>query len=146
MSRSPPVVPPASTVGHETEVARFTAARRSDIAIAVKNSILLYALSALLMAPACDNDKKDDKASSDKAAGDKPSLMLANDTPACKAALKCCEAMVAADKGGEAKPEDINLSCSGVGMADSDDNCEQFKQGYAAALEAKGADVPADCK
>jgi hypothetical protein len=97
------------------------------------------------MMPACD-DKKSDAKKDDKADGDKPSLLLSNDTPACRAALKCCEAMVANDKDGKATPEDINLSCSGVGMADSDETCGQFKEGYAAALEAKGADVPADCK
>jgi hypothetical protein len=110
--------------------------------VIVNKPTLLCVLSALLLTPACDDKKADDK----KADGDKPSLLLTNDTPACKAALACCEAMVAADKGGKASPEDINLSCSGVGMADSDDTCEQFKQGFAASFEAKSAEVPAACK
>ena len=110
----------------------------------MSKSTLLLAFSTLLMASGCD--KKDDAPKSDKAAGDKPSLMLSNDTPACRAALECCEAMVAADKDGKATHEDINLFCSGVGMANGDDTCGEFKKGYAAALEAKGGDVPAACK
>ena len=53
--------------------------------------------------------------------------------------------MVEAEKG-KATPEDINLSCSGVGMADSDDICKEFKKGYAMALEASGKPLPDDCK
>jgi hypothetical protein len=121
----------------------------------VKRPILLLAVSTLLITAACDSNKAEgdkskageaSKADADKAKSDKPSLMLRNDTPACQAALKCCEAMVKATKNGEATPEDINLSCSGVGMADSDDRCEEFKKGYAASLEAKGGELPADCK
>jgi hypothetical protein len=114
----------------------------------VNKPTLLLTLCALLLAPACDkkSDEGDKADKADKAKSDKPSLLLSNDTPACRAALECCEAMVKADKDGKATPEDINLACSGVGMADSDETCDQFKQGYAAALEAKGAEVPAACK
>ena len=108
--------------------------------------MILLATSALSLVACGDKkdeggDKKDDK----KAKEDKPSLMLSNDTPACRAALECCEAMVEADKG-EKTPEDINLSCSGVGMASDDKTCDDFKKGYAMSIEAKGKPVPDSCK
>jgi hypothetical protein len=103
-------------------------------------------LAALMFAPACD--KKDDAKSDGKDGAkkeDKPSLMLSNDTPACRQALECCEKMVELDKG-KATPEDINLSCSGVGMAGDDQTCGDFKKGYAIGIEAKGQTVPDACK
>jgi hypothetical protein len=117
----------------------------------MRSTLLLTA--TLLLAPlalACsskDEAKSDDKAkSNDKAkADDKPSLMLTNDTPACRSALSCCEEMVKLEKG-EAKPEDINLSCSGVGMAPDDATCDQFKKGYAMGIEASTKPVPDVCK
>lgn len=108
--------------------------------------ILLMAVSTLSLA-GCDKKEADaDKKDGDKKAeADKPSLILSNDTPECQKALKCCEAMVTSEKG-KATPEDINLSCSGVGMADSDDTCKEFKKGYAMAFEASGKPLPDDCK
>lgn len=111
----------------------------------MRSAVLLTA--TLLLAPlalACsskDEAKPDDKAKAD----DKPSLMLTNDTPACRSALSCCEEMVKLEKG-EAKPEDINLSCSGVGMANDDATCDQFKKGYAMGIEASSKPVPDVCK
>ena len=114
----------------------------------MRSSLILAA--ALFLAPlsGCKSDeaKSDDKAKTDdKKADDKPSLMLTNDTDACRGALKCCEEMVKLEKG-EAKPEDINLSCSGVGMAADDKTCGEFKTGYAMAIEASGKPVPDVCK
>ncbi|MFO7562321.1 MAG: hypothetical protein R6X02_06730 [Enhygromyxa sp.] len=107
---------------------------------------VLPLLAALVFAPACDKkDEAKSDAKSDEAKKDKPSLMLSNDTPACQQALACCEKMVEIDKG-EATPEDINLSCSGVGMAGDDKTCGDFKKGYAMAIEAKGQAVPDACK
>lgn len=105
---------------------------------------MLVAVSALSLA-ACD--KKDEAAGDkkDKAAEDKPSLILSNDTDVCRKALKCCEAMVEAEKG-KLTPEDINLSCSGVGMANDDNMCQEFAKGFAIALEAGGKPVPDACK
>lgn len=92
-------------------------------------------------------DKKDEDSKSDaKKDEKKPSLHLSNDTEPCRKALECCEEMVKLEKGGEATPEDINLSCSGVGMAADDKTCGDFKKGYKAAIEAKGNDVPAACE
>lgn len=107
---------------------------------------MLLAISALSLA-ACDkkDEAKDGKGDKDKAEAKKPGLMLSNDTPACQKALACCEAMVTA-KQGKATPEDINLSCSGVGMADNDKLCDDFKTGYAMAIEASGKPVPDSCK
>jgi hypothetical protein len=111
----------------------------------IRNTFLtaLPILAALVLAPACD--KKDDAKSDEAKKEDKPSLMLTNDTPACRQALVCCEKMVELDKGS-ASPEDINLSCSGVGIAADDDMCEDFKKGYAMAIEAKSQELPDACK
>jgi hypothetical protein len=112
-----------------------------------RHTMLLLAAASFFVLVACD--KKDEKADGGegdkKAEEDKPSLMLTNDTPACRAALECCEAQVTAEKG-KATPEDINLSCSGVGMAENDDTCNQFKTGYAQAIEGMGKPVPDVCK
>jgi hypothetical protein len=106
--------------------------------------MMLLAVSALSLA-ACDKKDEAKDAKGDKAEKKKPGLMLSNDTPACQKALECCEAMVAAEKGS-ATPEDINLSCSGVGMADNDKLCDDFKTGYAMAIESSGKPVPDACK
>jgi hypothetical protein len=63
----------------------------------------------------------------------------------CKKALTCCEKRVELEKGA-ASIEDINLSCSGVAMAETDEQCEEFRQGYAASIEASGRDLPPECK
>jgi hypothetical protein len=116
----------------------------------MRSTLLLAA--TLLLAPlalACsskDEAKSDDKANDKPKAEDKPSLRLTNDTPACRSALSCCEEMVKLEKGGEAKPEDINLSCSGVGMAPDDATCGEFKKGYAMGIEASTKPVPDVCK
>ena len=105
----------------------------------------MLATALTLTLGACDKteDKKDGEG--DKAKADKPSLHLSNDTDACRNALKCCEEMVKAEKG-EATPEDINLSCSGVGMAPDDKTCDDFKKGYAMSFESKDKPVPDSCK
>lgn len=110
------------------------------------HALMILAVSTLAFA-GCDkgDESGGDKDKDKKAKGDKPSLMLSNDTEACKQALKCCEAMVES-QGTELTPEQINLSCSGVGMADSDDTCNEFKKGYAMSIEAAGKPVPDACK
>lgn len=105
-------------------------------------------LAALLTLTTLACDKKDEGKDAGKDAGkakDRPGLKLSNDTPACQQALACCEEMVKADKG-EAKPEDINLSCSGVGMAADDKTCDDFKKGFAMSFESKSKPVPDSCK
>ena len=108
----------------------------------------LSLLAALLVFPlaltACDKKEDGDK-KAEKKEEKKPSLMLSNDTEACRKALECCEEMVKAENGGEATPENINLSCSGVGMAADNKTCGDFAKGYKAAIEAKGGEVPASC-
>ncbi|NJK32841.1 MAG: hypothetical protein HC927_10775 [Deltaproteobacteria bacterium] len=100
----------------------------------------------LLATTACGSEDKSKTDKADKAKDEaKPSLNLQNDTPACRKALECCEKMVEIDKG-KATPEDINLSCSGVGMAGDDKTCDDFKKGYAMSIEGKGQPVPDSCK
>jgi hypothetical protein len=108
-------------------------------------SALLFTATLLLAPLALACSSKDEAKSDDKAKADKPSLRLTNDTPACRSALSCCEEMVKIEKGA-AKPEDINLSCSGVGMSNDDATCDQFKKGYAMGIEASGKPVPDVCK
>lgn len=111
----------------------------------LRKIVPVAAIFALCMC-SCNKDGDSDKSGgSKKAKEEKPSLMLKHDSPTCRQALKCCEAMVKLDKG-KATPEDINLSCSGVGMADSDKTCEDFKKGYVMAIQSKGKEVPKDCK
>ena len=104
---------------------------------------VLPLLAALAFAPACD--KKDEAKKDEAKKDDKPSLRLSNDTPACRQALECCEKMVEVTNGS-ATPEDIDLSCSGVGMAPDDKTCGDFKTGYAMGIEAAGKPVPDVCK
>lgn len=85
------------------------------------------------------------KAKGGDSAKERPGLQLSNDTPGCRKALECCEKMVEIDKG-KATPEDINLSCSGVALAADDKTCDDFKKGYAMAVESKGKPVPDSCK
>jgi hypothetical protein len=108
--------------------------------IRIATAVLLTALCF----PGC-KDSSSEGSGDDTAADDKPSLMLSNDTEVCQKALRCCEEMIRARKGGTT-PEDINLSCSGVGMAKTDDECQEFAKGYAAAIESVGAKLPPDCK
>lgn len=115
------------------------------MSVTLRSLAVLPLFAALVFAPACDkkDDAKDEKKDAKK--DDKPSLMLSNDTPACRQALECCEKMVEATKGS-ATPEDINLSCSGVGMASDDNTCGEFKKGFAMAIEAGGKPLPDSCK
>ncbi|MEM9696021.1 MAG: hypothetical protein AAGA56_25990 [Myxococcota bacterium] len=114
---------------------------------------------------ACDDKAKDDKSAGDKKSSDKndagkkgdekddaksgnePSsrLAMSSESDVCKKAMKCCEERVKLETGGT-KSEDINLKCSGVAMAKTDDECKQFAKGYAMSLEAGGKTVPASCK
>lgn len=103
--------------------------------------IAVFVVSSIVVAVGCGSDGKSKAASEDKGSG----LMLSNDTPLCRKALECCEKMVELDKG-KASPEDINLSCSGVGMAADDKGCDDFKKGYAMSIEGKGKPVPDSCK
>lgn len=103
-------------------------------------SILTF-VCALLVAslPGCK--------SSDKKAGESeaPGLSMSSNSAACKKAMACCAIYAKNDKG-TATPEDLNLKCSGVAMAKSDTECDQFRQGYAASFDAKGTPAPAECK
>lgn len=84
--------------------------------------------------------------SSDDAGGDEgPALHMSSDSEVCKKAMACCEKQVELEKG-TASPEDINLSCSGVALAETDEDCEAFRKGYVASLEAAGKELPAECQ
>ncbi len=120
--------------------------------------IALVAAMSLLAFAACDaKDTKagggdtaksgasKSKSSASKKSEDKPGLHMKSDSAVCKKAMKCCEERVKVETGGS-KPEDINLKCSGVAMASTDDECKQFAKGYAMGLEAGGKTVPASCK
>lgn len=100
--------------------------------------ITLVFVFAVALAAGC-------KSSDDAGGDDERGLAMSSDSAACKQAMACCEKRVELEKG-EATPEDINLSCSGVAMAKTDELCEEFKQGYVVALEAAGKELPAECK
>ncbi len=116
-----------------------------------KNILLTVSLLGCLGPAGCDSKdeaKSDDKAEAKDGAKDdakKPALMLSNDTEVCRKALECCVESVKLANDGKAEPDQINLSCSGVGMAPDDDTCTQFAKGYKMAFEAKKAEVPASC-
>lgn len=95
-------------------------------------------LIALAMGVGC-------KSSDDAASGEGAGLHMSSDSAVCKKAMTCCEKMVELEKG-KAAIEDINLSCSGVALAETDEQCEQFRQGYAAALQADGKALPSECE
>lgn len=97
-------------------------------------------LLTLLWVAAC---KSADKAPAGGGGGG--GLEMSSSSAACKKAMTCCEKMVEVQKG-KASPEDVNLSCSGVAIAKTDAECDQFRQGYAASLESGGKAVPAECK
>lgn len=82
--------------------------------------------------------------SDDKATGGSKLEMKSN-SAVCKKAMTCCELYVKVEKGAST-PEDINLMCSGVALAATDAECDQFRQGYVATLESGGKTVPAECK
>jgi hypothetical protein len=71
-------------------------------------------------------------------------LLMSSETAACKQAMKCCEAMVK-DEKPTAGIEDMNMSCSGVALATTDEECGQFKAGYVAVLESREKAISADC-
>ena len=72
-------------------------------------------------------------------------LVMTSNSAACKKAMACCEQRVKIEKGSS-KIEDINLMCSGVALASTDAECDQFRQGYVASFESAGKTVPAECK
>jgi len=114
--------------------------------VGVRNQLFIITLMLSLTAlGGCGSDEAKTDTKGDAKAKERPGLKLSNDTPACQQALACCEAMVELDKG-KATPEDINLSCSGVGMAADDKTCGDFKTGYSMAIESKGKPVPESCK
>lgn len=143
---------------HERSRSRHLRTTETDTKMLTSRSNAIPALirgfaAALLVLPLAvsgcskeeDSAKKDD-AKAEKKKDDKPSLMLSNDTEACRAALKCCEERVKLKNDGKATPEDINLSCSGVGMAADDTACGEFKKGYVMEIESLGKPVPDACK
>ena len=77
--------------------------------------------------------------------GDEPSLHMTNSSAKCKQAMACCEQRVKTDKG-KVTADDLNLMCSGVALAKTDEECDQFRAGYVAAFESKSVPVPAACK
>ncbi len=95
-------------------------------------SVFLISLFAL----GCKSDGKDDMPDG---------LLMSSESAACKQAMKCCEAMVRDEKPA-AGIEDMNISCSGVALATTDDECGQFKAGYVAVFESREKALPADCK
>lgn len=48
--------------------------------------------------------------------------------------------------GRDQGAENVILSCSGVALAETDEECGQFKKGYAMTFESKEKPVPAECK
>ena len=76
---------------------------------------------------------------------DEPALEMTSSSAVCKKAMTCCERYVKVEKGASSL-EDINLMCSGVALATTDAECDQFRQGYIATLEGGGKTVPAECK
>ncbi len=112
---------------------------------------MLLALSLLAALGAC-KDK-------DSASGGKPGAAaprapgslpwepdsMAHDSPACRKALTCCEAKIAVENP-LAKAADYNGGCSGVALAASDADCEQFRKGYIDALTAEKKSVPGGCE
>lgn len=113
--------------------------------------IVTFSLAAALaLGTGCDEKKDEAKAEKkDEAKAEKkdegPSLRLSNDTEACQNALKCCVESVKLRNDGKADPEQVNLSCSGVGMAPDDATCKQFADGYKPLFEAEGKPVPEVC-
>ncbi|MBT8496208.1 MAG: hypothetical protein KJO07_24395 [Deltaproteobacteria bacterium] len=105
----------------------------------MKQALIL--LFGIFLAVACKGESKDGDSAKDE--GSSPGLEMSSDSAACKQAMDCCKEMVKVTEG-KLTPENVNLKCSGVALAESDDDCNQFKKGYAAALEGKEA--PAVCK
>ena len=93
-----------------------------------------FLIVAALALVACKSDKKSEGG-----------LEMKSSSAACKKAMTCCEQYVKIEKGGT-KAEDVNLMCSGVALAGTDAECDQFRQGYVATLEAGSKTVPAECK
>lgn len=102
--------------------------------------------AALLLSAGCNKKEGGDAAKGEAEGKTESSLALSNDTAACQGALKCCEAMLETTTGKKPTGEEINLGCSGVGMAPDDNTCGEFKKGYVSAIEAAGKEVPAACK
>jgi hypothetical protein len=99
-------------------------------------------LLGLVLVQGCKSgDEKAEGAGAARSAG----LEMASDSAICQKAMKCCEKRVELEKG-KATIEDINLMCSGVALAKTDAECDQFRQGWVAAAEASGKTVPAECK
>ena len=89
--------------------------------------------------------KSDTKGAGESGGDEERGLMMSSDSAVCKKAMSCCVALVKSEKG-KASPEDVNLKCSGVALADTDDMCTQFHKGYVMALESSDKAVPAECK
>ena len=110
----------------------------------------LALMGALSFAAGCDGGdaKPAAKSASEptETAKPKPALRLRNDTDACRHALECCVERVKLDNDGKADPDQINLSCSGIGMAQDDATCKQFAEGYAYNFEKAGKPLPEVCK
>jgi hypothetical protein len=100
--------------------------------------LMLGFVVALALAGGC-------KSSGDQDSAEPAGLMMSSDSAVCKQAMACCEKRVELEKGATTI-EDINLMCSGVALAETDEDCEQFRQGYAASIEAAGKELPAECK
>lgn len=80
-----------------------------------------------------------------KKADEPAGLEMKSSSAVCKKAMTCCEQYVKIEKGAS-KLEDINLMCSGVALAATDAECEQFREGYVSTLESGGKPIPAECK
>ncbi len=113
---------------------------------------MLLALSLVASAGACkDKDAASGGKGSATAKARAPGSLpwepdsMAHDSPACRKALTCCEAKIAVENP-LAKAEDYNGGCSGVALAASDADCEQFRKGYIDALNAEKKSVPGGCE
>jgi len=111
----------------------------------MKALILAPVVLSLAVLGACKSEGSKGGDESAAKGDDSPALEMSSDSATCKKAMKCCVAVVKAEKG-KAKIEDINLKCSGVALASSDDECSQFQKGYAMTFESKEQPVPAECK
>jgi hypothetical protein len=78
-------------------------------------------------------------------AGEREGLMMSSDSAACKKAMSCCEKMVEI-VDGSTDMRDINLACSGVAMATEDEECDQFREGYAYSVRSKEKELPSECE
>ncbi len=70
---------------------------------------------------------------------------MSSNSAACQQAMKCCGAMVR-DEEPTVSIDEMKMSCSGVALAKTDEECDQFKADYVAMIESRQNEAPAVCK